>query len=211
MVVDELTRRCADRQRCRHIPRNRSWQSASCLGDCERREVSAASVSPQCSKLPSGWLQSKTPHAEPQSESVRSPRFNGRRCSPSGRRKLDSQYRHWRPRSTTRLDLPLATAGEGNHGTLKVHAHLSPFSSPLESYQPPFLGSVRASDSSCPLTFASAANPCECRPDVSLGSATGIAIQLPEECELDGHAAATAIAMPCAIAGVAARKFVYTA
>src|SRR6266850_3534177 len=58
-------------------------------------------------------------------------------------------------------------------GTLKVHAHLSPFSSPLESYQPPFLGSVRASDSSCPLTFASAANPCECRPDVSFGSQPG--------------------------------------
>src|SRR5216684_3373814 len=56
-------------------------------------------------------------------------------------------------------------------GTLKVQAHLSPFSCPLLSYHAPGLsGSVRASESSCPLTLASAANPCECNPEVSCGS-----------------------------------------
>src|SRR5258708_36610218 len=58
-------------------------------------------------------------------------------------------------------------------GTLKVHAHLSPFSAPLESYQPVLLGSVRASDSSCPLTLARAANPSVCTPEVSSGSQPG--------------------------------------
>src|SRR5216684_1898748 len=38
------------------------------------------------------------------------------------------------------------------------------------------------------------------------GVATGIAVQLPEERELDWYAAATTIAMPCAIAGTAARQ-----
>ena len=46
--------------------------------------------------------------------------------------------------------------------TLNVHAHLSPFSAPRESYQAPGLaGSVIASASSWPETFARAARPCE--------------------------------------------------
>jgi hypothetical protein len=56
-------------------------------------------------------------------------------------------------------------------GAPKVHAHLSPFSWPEESYQAPGLaGSLRASESSWPLTLAMAARPCECSPDVSCGS-----------------------------------------
>src|SRR5262245_14262985 len=42
---------------------------------------------------------------------------------------------------------------------LNVHAHLSAFSSPDASYQPLPRGSVSASDSSCPDTFASASRP----------------------------------------------------
>src|SRR5215831_15090416 len=61
-------------------------------------------------------------------------------------------------------------------GAPQVQAHLSPFSWPDESNQAPapvvlvVLGSVRASDSSCPVTLASAARPCECKPEVSAGS-----------------------------------------
>src|SRR5215472_13238045 len=55
-------------------------------------------------------------------------------------------------------------------GAPNDHAHLSPFSAPLESNQPAPRGSVRASESSWPLTLASAASPCECLPEVSTGS-----------------------------------------
>ena len=51
---------------------------------------------------------------------------------------------------------------KGTKGTLNVQAHLSPFSCPRLSYQAPGLaGSLRASDSSWPLTFESAAKPSE--------------------------------------------------
>src|SRR4051812_13456102 len=61
--------------------------------------------------------------------------------------------------------------GKVTESTLNVQAHLSPFSRPAESYQAPGLeGSVSASASSCPLTFAIAAKPCESRVTVSWGS-----------------------------------------
>src|SRR5438067_2405634 len=79
---------------------------------------------------------------------------------------------------------------------LKVQAHLSAFSAPPESYQALSCGSVSISDSSCPLTLASAATPCECRPEVSPGSQPGspsrlkknpnwisTPLQVPEQCQ----------------------------
>ena len=58
------------------------------------------------------------------------------------------------------LHLPLVPLAKFTSGTLKVHAHLSPFSAPLLSlHAPGFAGSLRASLSSWALTFANAASP----------------------------------------------------
>src|SRR5258708_1872570 len=69
----------------------------------------------QCSKLPSGWLQSKPPRAEPQSESV--PQVRGLMAVDAAPQAAGSWIAspgiggRVRPLA---LDLPLATAGEGN-------------------------------------------------------------------------------------------------
>src|SRR5262249_29287672 len=52
-------------------------------------------------------------------------------------------------------------------GVPNDHAHLSEFSWPFASYHAFKCGSVTASDSSWPLTLASASSPCECVVDGS--------------------------------------------
>src|SRR5205823_7311021 len=59
--------------------------------------------------------------------------------------------------------------GNTSSGVPKVHAHLSEFSEPAESYHALSLLSVIVSESSCPLTLASAASPWLCSPDGSCG------------------------------------------
>src|SRR5438876_9073713 len=59
------------------------------------------------------------------------------------------------------------------YGPPKVHAHLSAFSAPEESYQAFSCGSDRASESSCPVTFAKAANPWDSEETVDCGSQPG--------------------------------------
>ena len=69
------------------------------------------------------------------------------------------------------LDLPLRIVREGDERGAEGPCAFVAVLRPEESYQAPGLaGSVRASESSWPLTLAMAAKPCECSPEVSPGS-----------------------------------------